>query len=231
MNPTLKALSLVAAISGLTAVGHAQVTVLSQNFDSLSLGAFGSLNNYDGGGNPTASIVAPGFGGIGQTLELTGRGITSGNNANFGVNIGNMTLSGNTSANLSDYTLSFDLAIGAGDPGGYGIDVGTFSADGLTGSAYNSFTAPAAGTGYQHFTVNMGTLGNEYGVTVLNPTVSQMHIDLQVNGFPASASGTPDLFLDNLQITMTQPVPEPNTLALAGLGGLGMLMAFRRKMA
>jgi hypothetical protein len=231
MKSVLKMTILMAILGDINISIHAQTVVLSQNFDSLSLGAFGSLNNYDGGGNPAATIVTPGAGGAGRALEMTARNITSGSTANFGVNIGNIPLSGNTSINLSDYTLSFDLAIGAGDPGGYGIDVGTFSADGLTGSAYNSFTAPAAGTGYQHFTVNMGTLGNEYGVTVLNPLSAQMNIDLQVNGFPASASGTPDVFLDNLQITMTQPVPEPNTLALAGLGGLGMLMAFRRKMA
>jgi hypothetical protein len=36
---------------------------------------------------------------------------------------------------------------------------------------------------------------------------------------------------DNLSVGIIAPVPEPSSLALAGLGGFGMLMAFRRKKA
>ena len=212
MKSVLKMTILMAILGDINISIHAQTVVLSQNFDSLSLGAFGSLNNYDGGGNPAAIIVTPGAGGAGRALELTGRSITSGSSANFGVNIGNMPLTGNTSANLSDYTLSFDLAIGAADPGGYIIDVGTYNAAGNQGISYHP-AVPVAGAGYTHFSVNMGTLAAEYGTTLLNPTSPQMNVTIQVNAFPSGASGTPDVFLDNLQITMANASTGSSTNA------------------
>jgi hypothetical protein len=49
----------------------------------------------------------------------------------------------------------------------------------------------------------------------------------------AAASPAPATFFQNLtgNAVLVQAVPEPTTLALAGLGGLASLMAFRRKKA
>jgi hypothetical protein len=50
----------------------------------------------------------------------------------------------------------------------------------------------------------------------------------------SSASASPNFFGDNgpgMPNFSVSPVPEPTTLALAGLGGLASLVAFRRKQA
>jgi hypothetical protein len=47
----------------------------------------------------------------------------------------------------------------------------------------------------------------------------------------ASSTATPTAYIDNNSLAIVAPVPEPSTLALAGLGGFGMFMAFRRKKA
>lgn len=140
-----------------------------------------------------------------------------------------MALSGNTSANLADYTLSFDLArIGTG--GGYFVAFNTFnegSAPGSgTGVEYDIFGVPASGAGYQHFSVNMDTLNPTYGASAkLDPTGSQIYFELVALGFPPNEPSSPEtLLLDNVKITM---VPEPNTFAML-LGGLGLLAGWRR---
>ena len=68
---------LLAALSDFSIASYGQTTVLSDNFDSYSLGAFGSTYNYGSGGNVTSTIVAPGAGGAGQALQLSGN-VTNG---------------------------------------------------------------------------------------------------------------------------------------------------------
>ncbi|HEY1717577.1 MAG TPA: PEP-CTERM sorting domain-containing protein [Verrucomicrobiae bacterium] len=58
---------------------------------------------------------------------------------------------------------------------------------------------------------------------IANPT-STTSINFQIGG---SAAGTMEI--DNLRIIDTFPVPEPSTLALAGLSAAGMLAIRRRK--
>ena len=95
MKKTLGTIILAAALSGFSIAAHAQTTVLSDNFDSDSLGAFGSTYNYGSGGNVTSTIVAPGDGGTGQALQLSGN-ITNGVSENAGVNSPVYTPAGNT---------------------------------------------------------------------------------------------------------------------------------------
>jgi hypothetical protein len=64
--------------------------------------------------------------------------------------------------------------------------------------------------------------GNYGGDPTATPAGTPFKVQVPMNVFAANGV--------NLDLTTT-PVPEPSTLALAGLSGFGMLMAFRRKKA
>ncbi|HEV2454468.1 MAG TPA: hypothetical protein VGY98_09405, partial [Verrucomicrobiae bacterium] len=143
-------------MSGFGITAHAQTTVLSNNFDSDSPGAFGSTYNYGSGGSVTSTVVAPGAGGAGRALQLSGN-ITNGVSENAGVNSPVYTPTGNTDPALSDYTLSFDMAITHGANTGVGVTLNIFGTGAADGSSYavpiNQITV---GGGFEHFSVNMG---------------------------------------------------------------------------
>lgn len=228
-------MAMAMAMSGFSIVTVAQTTVLSDNFDSYSLGAFSSTYNYASGGNVTATIVAPGSGGNGRALQLSGD-ITNGVSENAGVNSPVYAPSGNTDANLSDYTLSFDLAITQGANTGFSVLLNIFGTDAADGS---SCTVPISqntvGGGFQHFSVNMGTLPTGYQIPALNPSDSQYSFKLLFLGYNASVTATPEtILLDNLQITMS--ATNTNTgpyntsinpqIAYQTIEGLGGAVAF-----
>jgi len=181
---------------------QAQTVVLSENFDSEPPGSFGSTYNYASGGNVTSTIVAPGAGGSGQALQLSGN-LTSGVSENAGVNSPIYTPAGNLSANLSDYTLSFDMAISHGANSGFSVVLNIFGTAQADGSSY---TVPinqiTVGGGFQHFSVNLGTLPPGYLIPVLNPTDNQYSFQLLFLGTPGVAATPETVLLDNLQITM-----------------------------
>ena len=77
------------------------------------------------GGSVTATIVSPGAGGAGHALQLSGN-VTNGVTENAGVNSPSYVPSGNADPNLSDYTLSFDLAITHGANAGIGVTLNIF---------------------------------------------------------------------------------------------------------
>ena len=192
---------------------HAQTTVLSENFDSDSLGAFGTTYNVGSGGNVTSTIVAPGSGGSGRALQLSGN-VTNGLSENAGVNSSVYTPSNNTDANLSDYTLSFDLAITAGANSGVGVTLNIFGTGAANGSSYAvPISQKTIGGGFQHYSVNLGTLPTGYNIGELVPTSSQYQFQLLFLGYNASVTATPEtILLDNLQITVASnnyPYPNP----------------------
>jgi beta-xylosidase len=210
---TFKTIALIAALSGFILTTHAQTTVLSVNFDTNSLGAFGSTYNDASGGNVTSTIVAPGAGGAGQALQLSGN-ITSGVSENAGVNSPVYTPVGNTDSNLSDYTLSFDLAITHGTNAGFSVVLNIFGTGAADGSSYAvPISQNTVGGGFQHFSVNLGTLPAGYEIPVLNPTDSQYSFQLLFLGYNASVTAAPEtILLDNLEITVvsnTYPYPNP----------------------
>ena len=101
---------LIALLGAFGIPTQAQTNVLSDNFDSTSLGAFGSVYNDASGGKVASTIVAPGSGGAGLALQLSGN-ITNGISENaYGVNSPVYTPGNNTDTNLSDYTLSFSIS-------------------------------------------------------------------------------------------------------------------------
>lgn len=203
MKRTLGTIILIASLGGFGIAAHGQTTVLSVNFDSNSLGAFGSTYNYGSGGNVTSTIVAPGAGGNGRALQLSGN-ITSGVSENAGVNSPVYTPSGNTDTNLSDYTLSFDLAITQGANMGFSVTLNIFGKGGADGSSYAvPVSQITVGGGFQHYSVNLGTLPTGYQIPALKPTDNQYSFQLLFLGTP-SVTATPEtILLDNLQITTT----------------------------
>jgi len=205
---------LLAALGGFSIASHGQTTVLSDNFDSYSLGAFGNAYNYGSGGNVTSTIVAPGAGGADQALQLSGN-VTNGMVENAGVNSPFYAPGNNTDPSLSDYTLSFDLAITAGASSGVGVTLNIFG--GTAQANGSSYAVPISqnivGGGFQHYSVNMGTLPTGYQIPALVPTSSQYQFQLVFLGYNASVTATPEtILLDNLQITVvsnTYPYPNP----------------------
>src|SRR5436190_16937020 len=211
MKRTSGTIALIAALIAFNFAMRAQVVVLSDTFDAYPLGTFGSAYTYgDSAANPSSTIIAPGAGGGGEALRFSAN-LHSGTNANTGVNLPPYSPGGNTSTSLSDYTLSFDVAITGANPGGFFIALNLYGPGGGDGVEYD-FTPPTAGSGFQHFSVNLGTLPHAYNVPLLNPSGGQYNFQLVLLGFPPSVTATPEtISLDNLQVTMIQNTNAPTT--------------------
>jgi hypothetical protein len=139
--------------------------------------------------------------------------------------------SGNSSANLADYTLSFDMAVQGVDLafGFGGVEIGIFGPGSwiFNGDALRlSFLAgpPTAGSGYQHFSLPFSSFVAS-GNAPLNPTDASFSVGFGVINFGNPMTASPETILvDNIQITA---VPEPSSFAVFA-GGLGLLAAWRR---
>jgi len=232
-------IAIAAMLTGFAVESQAQMTVFSENYESYAAGAnefnWGSTGNITPVNSPYYVSIQPGAGvGGSQALvwEDTFRAAYDGYLANqIGYSSGSNP-SGNTSANLSDYTLSFQMAIwngvglndlqvdlqGWGSPG-YG---GAFSETGARSIDTSSVTV---GGGFQTISVNLGTWAVGSG---FNPASQTYQFQLQVNGWQLAGGGPvvdETIAIDNLQVTM---VPEPTTLALIGLSAAS-LFAMRRR--
>jgi hypothetical protein len=221
--------NLACLLSGLTTASQAQSVVWSQNFDSLALGSYGAhTTDFAGGATPINTIVAPGDGGSGQAMQLTFNA-TNGTTLNLQMATLQYAASGNTSANLADYTLSFDMAIQGVTPGFAFMEIGVFgtgswifNGDASSVSIPNA-NLPSAGSGYQHFSLPLSTFHADSAA--LNPTDSLLSVGFGVLAFPSSITAIPETILvDNVAITM---VPEPSTFAMFA-GGIGLFASWRR---
>jgi hypothetical protein len=223
----LEAMAAVALLAGLTATAQAQVNIISDNLDSHS-GAtggytFGDVTNASHtyvsgvgvGGSVGALIMsdftAPGvgYGGVAYQYQLS--------------NAGGL----NTSPNLSDYTLSFDALVNKAN-GGFGITVQSWANTGFGGTFSQSSSASDYGIAtanvFQHFSINLGTLG-----AGLITTGQTLQLAWQMDEFMYGGPGTGDqLVIDNVQLQM---VPEPSSLALGALGALSGFAFLRRRKA
>jgi len=227
----------VAAVVSFTSIpASAQIVIFTQNFDS-GLSASESLGGYHGGDitSSTFGIVAGvGTGGTSGLQEVNGTAGNTGNGYGYAaVQLQEQVVSGNTSPNLSDYTLSFDAEATAGS---LNLQVQTWPLAhfGGTGPATLS-TAPASpGYGndltlnptYTHYSLNLGNstiFPNFSGFSTLGGT---WQIAFQLNGGGNGNPANLTMNIDNVSLTM---VPEPSTFALAGLGGAVLLFIRRRK--
>lgn len=228
MKEIIRPMCLIAALSGLALTSHAQTVVWSQNFNSLALGAYGNTTDYANDPTtpalPANNIVAPGNGG-GQAMALTFNAL-SGTTVNLQTATPTYAASGNTSVNLADYTLSFDMAIqGVDISTGYGgLQISVQNGGGIFGpSAVSPFVTPAAGSagsGYHPYSFNLGTFTGS-----LNPTSANLAFGIGVVAYGNNMTASPEtLLVDNIQISM---VPEPSTFAVIA-AGLGLVAGWRR---
>lgn len=108
---------------------------------------------------------------------------------------------------------------------------------GLFGGALNSITIPGYSSGACDFIIQVYN-GSDYA----SSTIRGQSTVITVNPLATAGNGLPTGTMFSAENANANPglvaftvspvvVPEPSTLALAGLGGFGMLMALRRKKA
>jgi hypothetical protein len=136
-------------------------------------------------------------------------------------------MSGNTSPNPADYTLSFDVrnVSGPWDP----INLELWVVPG--GQGHGIALSPLAeSSGWVHVSTTLDQLNmNWWNGTAWNLTSASWTVEVGGPPYPGTSvapgvSFTQVWQMDNLTITM---VPEPSTVALL-LGGLGLLAGLRR---
>lgn len=223
-------------LCGTAFAAQAQVTIFSDNLNSQTLGtapgyAYADATNY------SYSFVA-GVGVGGSEAAVLQTDFTDGPNGYGGAafQYQDTAVTGNTSANLSDYTLSFDAEVNAAD-GGFQLVVETFSGGVITGTPTgHGIISPNIQLGtanvFQHLSYNLGSLVvDPYGSTSNLPVPTdqawQIAFAIQSGTGPWTEPTTgAQLIIDNIQLTM---VPEPASVAMCALGGLAVAFAFIRR--
>jgi hypothetical protein len=204
----------------------ADVVVYENNYDSQTAGTgFGAWNWGDAGLTHTAtyedwgSIVVQHQGTFTNTT-------TAAVNVRFGSKW-DIAMSGNTSANAADYTISFDLmsVMGAWDPMPLELWILTGGGNGLGYGIGGISVSQAAG--WTHVEVNMADMTwTWWNGTAWDLTSASWAIELGGPGWPGRAVQPGESIdqmwlMDNLNVTMA--IPEPASLVLLGLGSLTML--------
>jgi hypothetical protein len=235
-------IAMVALLGGFAATAQAQTTVFSENFESYAPGA-NELAPWSDTSPPllNASLTIGAGAGAGGSQGLlwqgnftpfTWHGWMQGQLGYGGPGFGGTAPSGNTSLNLSDYTLSFDMAV----PSGVTLGNLQLNIQGWTDPAYGGVQTETGGhniptgmvgvgTGFQTISVNLGTWAAGSG---FNPASGTYQFQWQVNGWELANGGSngEKVVIDN--VFMTMAVPEPSSLALIGIGAAGLFW-LRRK--
>ncbi len=237
-NKITKNVRLTAILLGAAAfTSQAQVTIFSENFDPLSPAGNVSVNG-DVFGDTTSfsgSVVSGvGVGGTAAIQEVLNAASGSAGYSGANVLYGNGSLGGNTSSSLSDYTLSFDAEANAGS---LRLNLQSFAGDYGTYQGQMSTAPDSPGYGndltltptYTHYTLNLGNTSIFQSTTDgFQPNGGTILVTFQLDGGGATPYSD-TLNIDNLTLTMAESVPEPSSLALCALSGLGALGFLRRR--
>lgn len=239
-NKTTKNVLLTAMLAiSLAATAQAQTSIFTQADGVATLA-------YSGGDITSPSV----------TGNITIQADHNVNSVGYGYVAGqwqDTTVTGNTSANLSDYTLSFTATAFGDAPnfnggGGITVELQAFSAgfasmigDIKTGGNpdnYQDWYVSSSGT---TFTWNLGdsdiwgSTGNpsgplgwgDKGLTSFDPTAPIMQLEIQADaGWFGNAPMKYGVTISDLQMTM---VPEPVSAVLCALGGLAAFAFLRRR--
>ncbi|HET7626480.1 MAG TPA: PEP-CTERM sorting domain-containing protein [Verrucomicrobiae bacterium] len=212
-----------------TVVANAQTVLFSENFNS----ATGTPNGYTFGDVVNNSITYADGVGVGGSRGVLIQSDFD-NSQGFGgvaFQYQNGNVSGNTSMNLSDYTISFDAKVNKANGGFLFIaqtwpDPG-FGGTGPTESKTSSDILLANADTFEHFDINLGTLiPTDAGLDTLGKT---WQIAWQMDSGDYGEPSTGDqLVIDNVQLSM---VPEPSSIALVLSGVMSGLVFLRRRKA
>lgn len=246
--------NLAQLVCGLALLG-AVTTVSAQ---SLNLVANGSFENGTPAFNPATTqnrqLSAGSTDVTGWTVDQPGRQFywwngsmhpPSGNYAT-GAADGNLFMYFNGNATLSDVRGEISTSVTFASAGDYSLTFDMASEQSIYGSRQAGFTADLTGPASYSWTDLMTpvfSLDNTYPVVTAANWVQVTHdftvttpgtyvlsfTDASVYGDPLVsplAGVTPSPMLDNVSITA---VPEPSPLALSALGGLILLLKFRRR--
>lgn len=230
----------VTVVAGMTA----QASVfINENFDpSLSAGAaFGAYGPGGDGSSANNGIVAGvGMGGTSAwQINVTANAGGSAGYSYYGAQYQNGGVTGNTSANNSDYILSFDAQSVGSVAGSLNIQIQSWTGAGFGGSQTGTLNTAPASPGYgndltlnptwTHYSLNLGDTSIFMNQGTFNPSGGTWQMAFQLDGPGAGANGwTETLNVDNLQVTM---VPEPTILALSGMGISLTGLLIRRRLA
>ncbi len=223
-------------LSGAVFTSQAQVTIFSDNLNSQPLGPAAGYAYGDAANDSWSYVAGVGVGGSEAAVVQTD--FTSGPNGYGGAafQYQSTTTTGNTSANLGDYTLSFDAEVNAANGGfqliaetfsGGVISSGTLSGHGIISPNIQLGTANV----FQHFSYNLSQFAvDPFGATSHLPVPTdqawQIAFAIQTGTGPWNEPTTgAQLIIDNIQLTM---VPEPAPVTLCALGGLAVAFAFLR---
>lgn len=220
MKKTLLTLSVLA---GLSTCVHAQGVLGADGSFAASDGQYGSFT-IDNTANSSGSDTA-GNNGLVWIGSSVGTAVLLSDAGNQDVNIaifdGSSAIAGNLIASL---------LLGAGDTGPAAGDSSNWGSPGYfyDGSGATYYDKAAAGGATETLTIEMWTGNNvAYGTPgTFDDTVT--FSQALGNAFGTPAGSSPNDFTALPAVVLT-PAPEPATLAVAGLGGLSMLLIRRRK--
>ena len=212
----LAAVALV--LLGFVATAPAQV-IFNQNFDGGYTGSFGTAQYFGGAPTGYANSVMPSGGNPNGAWTEAMTTTTWGDY--YAGQLQLMTVSGNTDPNASDYVLSFDAK--GSQASNIQLGLQSWQGNWFGGSQIINTTlndALSAANTWQTFSVNVGSIAGA------NPTGATWQFNFQLNSWQwGGPNNTDTLTIDNIVLTQ---IPEPGTLALAGLGAAALLI-FRRK--
>jgi hypothetical protein len=168
--------------------------------------------------------------GIGTSGDLSYSGLTDGNWEQLAVDLGGTPGAALVGTNTSTATGSL---VGTGG-------AGSVEAIGISGDAFNYNDIQGVGDTYDYsialvgWSANEGSTWSTVSSELKNGTWAGLGNFGAEFGSVSPSNGSPGttptaIFGNSTLVLYTVPVPEPATLALAGLGGLSMLFLRRRK--
>jgi MYXO-CTERM domain-containing protein len=249
-------LLMIGALAFVLQSASAQYNLYTDNFEGQTIGGTPVTTPYPGadtgtgsegsaniwiwtGGTASSSVTVQNVlstDGFGSTLAEVASWQNSDPSAGwFGMSHAeNPSVAAGTLNALSDITLSFDVnlqgtAAASTDPITVWLD--QFPGGPKTFDASYAATLTPDGNGWAHVSVTLDNFTPSGTSGAYWPTYGlQIAID-GGSGVDSSAGATGSFTFDNISLDATNPTPEPGTITLLTLGGLGALVAIRRRRA